>query len=78
MKTSEDQSQNAGIVDMFDESSIYYCYPDLGVTSEEDPKWAICRAKKIGTAWHYQWAKGLQDKIFKASERLTLNYSWLK
>ena len=78
MKTSEDQSQNPGIVDMVDDSTVYYCYPDLGVTNEMDPHWAICRAKKTGTAWYYQWVNGSQEKLFKASERLTLNYSWIK
>jgi hypothetical protein len=78
MKTSEDFSQNAGIIDVVDENTIYYCYPELGVTSEAEAKWSICRAKKTGTAWHYQWANGKLEKTFKASERTALNYSYVK
>ncbi|MEI6175125.1 MAG: hypothetical protein WCR01_15375 [Bacteroidota bacterium] len=78
MKISEDYSQNAGIVDIADEETIYYCYPELGTTSEIQAKWAICRAKKNGTAWYYQWAEGSLERTFKASERLTLDYSWIK
>lgn len=78
MKTSEDYNQRAGIIDVVDESTIYYCYPELGVIGEHESKWAICRAKKTGTAWHYQWASGSLEKTFKASERTSLIYSWLK
>jgi len=78
MKISEDYSQGAGIIDVVDDSTIYYLYPAFGVTSEIEPRWAICRAKKTGTAWKYQWAEGSLEKIFKASDRLTLNYSWIK
>ncbi len=78
MKISEDYSQGAGIIDIPDESTIFFCYPESGTIGETDAKWAICKAKKIGTAWHYKWANGSQEKVFKASERTTLNYSFLK
>lgn len=78
MKVSNDFSKDAGIIDIVDNSTIYYLYPDSGVSSETQPGWAICRAKKVGTAWHYQWAQGSLEKTFKASERLTYNYSWIK
>ncbi len=78
MKISENFSENVGIVDQVDDSTIYMCYPEPGTTSEHDASWAICRAKKTGTAWKYEWAKGTDEKAFKASDRLTLNYSFLK
>ena len=78
MKTSEDFSQQAGIIVVVDDATIYYCYPEFGVTSEIEPKWSICPAKKTATAWHYQWAGGSMEKTFKASERTALNYSWIK
>ena len=78
MKITEDQMQNPGIIDVVDDSTIYTCYPELGATSDHEPQWSICRAKKIGTAWYYEWSFGTLDKIFKASDRLTLQYSFLK
>ena len=78
MKTSQDFTQEAGIIDIVDASTVYYCYPEPGTDSENNESWAICRAKLTGTAWTFKWAYGSQDKIFKASDRLTLNYTFLK
>lgn len=78
MKVSEDQFENAGIIDPVDDSTIYYCFPEPGTSSEAETKWGICRAKKFGTAWHYQWAEGTTEKKFQASKRTELNYSWPK
>lgn len=78
MKTSENFAESAGIVDQVDDNTIYFCYPLPGTTSEYDASWSIMRAKKIDTAWHYTWANGTQEKIFKASDRASLNYTFLK
>lgn len=77
MKFSEDFSEKPGIIDLVDDSTIYYCFPMQGTRSEAEARWAICRAKKIGTAWHYQWAEGTDEKRFQASKRTELSYSWL-
>lgn len=66
------------IIDAVDENTIYHCYPEPGTTSEHDAKWAIMRIRKSGTAYIYEWAYGTTERIFKASDRSSLNYSFLK
>ena len=77
-KSCTDPTHNVGIVDVADDETIYLCYPKRGTTSENDASWSIQRITVVGTTYVYEWAFGTTNKVFKASERTTLSYSFLK
>lgn len=69
---------DVGLVDVTDGSTIYLCYPKKGTIDEDSSSWSIQRISVSGSIYIYEWAGGTREKMFKASDRALLNYTFLK
>lgn len=62
-----------------DGDMTYFCYPDYGVTSETEEKWAVKRIdESTPTKTIWKWAGGTKDKVHAVNDLSALTFTFLK
>jgi len=78
MLVDTNEYKGAAVIDEVSEILQYIGYATSGAPAESSSNWAIKRVQKTGTVIRIMWADGLQDKIYKWSDRAALSYTYKK